>query len=237
MAGIIDVGSALDSKTVQGTLKWTLISGLIIVLVLYFYRKKLKEEWDKWLNKNTFGLMGDTEEGIGSKNIFEKWKSNETNKHILDGTFPAFVTKRFETDKFYFGTDVNFSSTSLDTLNKQAKELYDSVGYFYDSPERLTNMISKIPNKLYLSEVLRVFKKNYSKDFFEWIMSKMDKDNQKKYLFNFFKTIDQLPLGVYQLPAMAAGDQKKAKKGVAGNTIIYITDSKGRIKKSPKILF
>jgi hypothetical protein len=77
-----------------------------------------------------------------------------------------------------------------------AKKVYDSVGYVYDSPEKGLAAIKYFTTKLGISYLAADFQKEYDKDMFEFLKNKYDTDEQKEILNKIYNYINSLPVGI-----------------------------------------
>lgn len=77
-----------------------------------------------------------------------------------------------------------------------AKQVYDSVGYIYDSPEKGLSAVKSFTTKLGIAYLLSDFQKKYQKDMFEFLKNKYNTDEQKEILKKIYTYVNNLPVGV-----------------------------------------
>jgi hypothetical protein len=77
-----------------------------------------------------------------------------------------------------------------------AKQIYDSVGTIYDTPEQGLAAFKQLRYKSQVSQVADEFQINYKADLFSWLQSRYDRDSQKEILGQILKYVDSLPSGL-----------------------------------------
>ena len=77
-----------------------------------------------------------------------------------------------------------------------AKQVYDSVGYVYDNPEKGLSAIKFFTTKLGIAYLLADFQKEYQKDMFEFLKEKYNTESQKEILKKIYTYVNNLPVGV-----------------------------------------
>lgn len=82
--------------------------------------------------------------------------------------------------------------TVADT-QKLAKQIWDSVGMFTDTPEKATAAIKQLPTKAALSFLSEKFNLMYDRDLWNWLELKFDTDEQKKQLTDMAHYVRSLP--------------------------------------------
>lgn len=82
---------------------------------------------------------------------------------------------------------------NYDKRQQLAKQIYDSVGYTYDDPEKMLSAIKQLENKTQVSQLVQHFQGQYQKDLFAWLKIKMDTETQKDALAQALKHIESLP--------------------------------------------
>lgn len=140
-------------------------------------------------------------------------------KGILDGFFEIIGAKQTPEDKE--NTDIiNDATRSQNSLGVKSawsplyyqqkaggklitqaktdalvKQLWDSVGYMYDSPELFVSAIKQCGYKTQISWLAYNFNKKYNQDLLTWASRKFDNDDQQYQLAVAIKYVDSLPSG------------------------------------------
>jgi hypothetical protein len=77
--------------------------------------------------------------------------------------------------------------------DKLAKQIWDSVGSFYDDPESGLAAIKQLPSQAALSFLSDRFQSKYSRDLYNWLLLKYDTNDQKKVLIQIDAYVKSLP--------------------------------------------
>jgi len=140
-------------------------------------------------------------------------------KKILDGILEAFNLKDTEEEKAHKKSAevqenlaINFFSPnyyktipqnymlSAGTINMKnahatGKNIYNSIGYIYDSPEQTAAAFSTAKTKADVSKIADTFNSDYQKDLLTWLSGKLDTDTQKQAWLKLLKNLNILPSG------------------------------------------
>lgn len=76
--------------------------------------------------------------------------------------------------------------------NDLAKQIWDSVGTFYDDPESGYSALKQLSYKTQISWLADVFNMNYKRDLFSWLKLKYDTDSQRDVLANMIAYVNNL---------------------------------------------
>lgn len=82
------------------------------------------------------------------------------------------------------------------TAQAVARQIYESVGTVYDTPEQGLAAFKQLRYKSQVSQVADEFQINYKADLFNWLQSRYDRDSQKEVLSQILKYVDSLPSGL-----------------------------------------
>lgn len=132
-------------------------------------------------------------EGMGLKDSAEDKKRNDDvakeEKLAVDFFKPAYYKN------LQIGVKINPKRLSKDTLDTIAKNIYDSIGALYDSPEQAKAAFAKLNFKVDVSKLADRFAYLYGKDLLTWISDKLDTDKQKTVWLNTVTELNKLPSG------------------------------------------
>lgn len=165
--------TAISSKSGQTGLMILVI--VVIGIVLFILYK-------------VFNGINGVLESVGLKDSADETKVNKTlgsesDKADKGGWFnPAYYKK--------------LGSSGLQTSNeadKVAKQIKDSVGYLYDSPEDALGAIKQIKSKQQLSYLADRFNVLYSKDMKSYMDIGFDRADQKLVLADLYQYANNLP--------------------------------------------
>ena len=79
---------------------------------------------------------------------------------------------------------------------KNAKNIYDSVGYLTDNPEKGLAEIKGMRTKAAIAYLTKDFKTVTGNDLFSWLSDRYDREAQKKVLSDIYAYADGLPIGI-----------------------------------------
>jgi hypothetical protein len=170
----------LDEKSAKGAAILIVVIVAVILSVVLF--KDLKKVFDKILQ--SLGLK-DSPENTENKGIVD----DATRKAAQLGANSAW-------SPLYYKQKANakiFTQAKTDGLVKQ---LWDSVGYFVDSPELFPAAIKQCGYKSQVSWLSKNFSDKHDSDLLTWASLKFDTDEQKYQLAVALKYVDNLPSGL-----------------------------------------
>lgn len=232
----------LGGYTFAGNISPIFLIVVILVFVALIFKKTIIRAINEAINKATGGIVGTSETGYKIDDTIEAMQNKEGVKEMFNGGLTDYLLQYYSPEKYYLGS--SYGSYEYRTATSENREyyqktvpklLYDSVGWFKDSPEKLAEIdFSKIPSKLYFSFIITFFRKQYGKDFIEFLRSKMDSKEQEKYFLALLKKIDKLPLGVWEMPKIPQGGSKKK---FDPKPLYVIVDANGKPVKSKKVIF
>lgn len=76
--------------------------------------------------------------------------------------------------------------------NELAKQIWDSVGNFYDTPTQALAAFKQLSAKTQVSWLAEVFQSNYNRDLFSWLKDKFDTDTQREVLGTIISYVNNL---------------------------------------------
>ncbi len=137
-----------------------------------------------------FGGINGILEGLGLKDSEEEIRLNSDLENFLRDTSnptnpfsPAFYKNAPADSKL-------FKSAFADQL---ARQIYDSVGVFYDDPESALAAIKQCTTKSQVSFISDRFNVMFKKDLITWLDQKFDTNNQKRILREIYSYAASLP--------------------------------------------
>jgi hypothetical protein len=98
--------------------------------------------------------------------------------------------------QFYKNAQAQGNSVKLVTsayADQMAKQIWDSVGTFWDTPTQATGAIKTMPTQAALSFLADRFNQKYDRDLWNWLVFKFDTDEQKKQLTDLAHYVERLP--------------------------------------------
>ncbi len=94
---------------------------------------------------------------------------------------------------FYHGAPAGTPLKTQAALADMATQIYQAVGWLYDSPEDVVGAIKQCTNWAMVSQLSEKFNDMYQKDLYEWLHEKMDTTEQMNYLANAVNYAFSLP--------------------------------------------
>lgn len=176
MIGALAAGAAASKNKYVGIS--TLVIVIAIVAIAFIIINKL------------FGGINGFLEGIGLK---------KDEKEIqLDSDLAKFLSNSSNpsnpfSPSFYKSAPGGAKLLTVAAAKVLAKQIYDSVGWMYDSPENAFAAIKQCSAQSQVSFLADQFGKEYSKDLVSWLNQKFDTDGQKVILREIFYYVSKLP--------------------------------------------
>lgn len=81
----------------------------------------------------------------------------------------------------------------VDDADRLAKQIWDSVGVFYDTPTQAVSAIKQVPTQAAISFLSERFNLKYDRDLWNWMKFKFDTDEQMKQLTDMAHYVEKLP--------------------------------------------
>lgn len=157
-----------------------LVGGIVaIVLVITIFSK---------IFKGFSGAM----EGLGLKDS----KEGAENKKLIDQAVNAANsggTGSPWSPNFYKSAPPGSALFTVSQAQLLAKQIWDSVGYVYDTPSRGSAAIKQCKTKSQVSFLAEQFYKLYTKDLISWLNDKYDIMGQREYLRGIIDYVNSLP--------------------------------------------
>jgi len=172
------------------TKEWLQIGAyLIIAFVIYK------------IYKGVSGGLTSIGEGLGIVDTVEEKQAKEENKQTLDREESKGVESCFSADywtKKILSKKKNevISLDSYTLAMATAKAIYNSVGTFYDSPERAVKAFAGLKNKLSVSMVCYYFEERKGIPLIQFLDDKFDTGYQAKCLTKIIEDANKLPIGL-----------------------------------------
>lgn len=148
---------------------------LIALVVAFYFFKEIKTTF-----KNLFGGIG-----IGST-------TEDDQREEAIQTATEKVSDFFDIN---YWNKPNSKLFTMSAVTQMCKDLYDAIGYIYDTPEQVISVFNQCKYKTQVSWLSYQFNKIYKKDLFSWLNSKMDTDEQRSAWLTILKRINSLPKG------------------------------------------
>jgi hypothetical protein len=86
--------------------------------------------------------------------------------------------------------------TALPNLPKRealSKQIWNSVGAFYDDPEQAYGAIKQLSNQASVSYLCEFFNTKYERDLYNWLLTKFDTSEQQRVLVQIDEYVKSLP--------------------------------------------
>jgi predicted PurR-regulated permease PerM len=77
--------------------------------------------------------------------------------------------------------------------DRLADQIWDSVGWIYDTPSQAVGAIKQVPTQAALSFLAERFNLRHDRDLWNWLYLKFDTDEQKKALTDIAHYVERLP--------------------------------------------
>jgi hypothetical protein len=165
-----------------GTKKIVTIVVLLIVAIMI---------WQ--IAKRGFGVTDGILQGLGLQDSAEE-KENKTFINNEVNRQNAMGIKSPWSPKYY--TNVprggGFAFT-VEEAQKLCKQIWDSVGYLYDTPSKAAGAIKQCKNKRNLSFLADGMSDIYGVDLLNWLESKFDTSEQREILAGLLRFANSLP--------------------------------------------
>lgn len=84
----------------------------------------------------------------------------------------------------------------VEKMYQLAYQIYDAIGYIYDSPEDILGAIKQCKYKSQVSFLVLHFYKKYNTDLLAWLTDKLDTTGQKVILGQIVTYVNGLPSGI-----------------------------------------
>jgi hypothetical protein len=76
-----------------------------------------------------------------------------------------------------------------------AKTIYDSIGFFYDTPEQALGAFKTLKYKSQVSWLAQIFYEKYKKDLYQFLNDRLDKDDQRLVFKEILQVVSDLKRG------------------------------------------
>lgn len=151
-----------------------------IVVVIFIVVGKFFKGIDGLLQK--IGLQDSKEEKENKEKV-----SNAVDKESTKGNESAW------SPRFYQGAPYGAVLLTASSAESLAKRMWDSVGYFVDSPSKGAGVIRQLKTKAQVSHLAHKFFQKYGIDLLPWLQNKYDTSEQKEYLADMLRHVEALP--------------------------------------------
>lgn len=131
-------------------------------------------------------------EGLGLKDS----KEEKANKDDIDRKVNQANAKGNNSPwspKFYKAAPSGTKIPTQSTADSLAKQLWESVGYIVDTPNKGAGAIKQCSTKAGVSFVADRFQVKYKLDLLTWLQSKYDTDEQREVLADMLRYVENLP--------------------------------------------
>ena len=166
-----------SGKGVNIAVVMTITVVLILVVILFAKGVKFAEGFLEGLG------LKDTKEEKANQSDIDRKVNRESASGVNSAWSPGFYKKAPS------GTKLVTSATA----ESIAKTLWDSVGYVYDEPSKGAGAIKQLRTKAAVSFVADKFYNKYSIDLLTWLQNKYDTKEQKEYLADMLRYVENLP--------------------------------------------
>jgi len=190
-------GKALAGKapsqplTTAGKTKEWLQIGLYLVIAFVIYK----------IYKSVSGGISAVGEGLGIIDTVADKAIKEENKNVIENEKSKGVNSIFS-PKFWPNAIMRKKKTQIvqmDTVTlaeKVAKEVYNSVGDFYDKPSKAVTAFAKLNSKISVSFACHLFEQKNGIGLLDFLADKFDTATQAAALTKIIKDANQLPTGL-----------------------------------------
>lgn len=169
----------LPKNSEQSKATVLLLGGLVVIVLVIVIAGKF------------FGGISGALEGLGLKDSKEgkdnqNFIDSEVNKANRSGTNTPWSPHYY---KQFPGAKI-FTVSDSEML---AKQIWDSVGYLYDTPSKGAAAIKQCKTKTQVSFLAKRFYEKYGKDLLNWLNDKYDVMGQREYLRGMIDYVNSLP--------------------------------------------
>jgi hypothetical protein len=178
MIGIATAGQLIPEKQ-RGII--SIIITLVIIAIVIFVVAKVSGGLTSLFEM--LGLKRDKEEEKLDRDV------NDRNEEASDPGNPW-------NPQFYKNAQAQGKAITLirrADAERLAKQIWDSVGVFSDTPPQAVSAIKQVPTQAALSFLSEVFNLQYDRDLWNWLYFKFDTDDQKKALTDMAHYVERLP--------------------------------------------
>lgn len=169
---------------------------VVAVIVLAFWIMKRFFGAFDWLDSGWSGIKdkigGLFKEGSEYLNLQDTEKEAEQRKIIDDEAVKAASSSSAFSPNFYKTAPAGATLVRRAEADKLAKQIWDSVGTFYDNSSQGLAAFKQMKTKSVVSWVADVFNQNYQRDLYNWLHLKYDTDTQRKTLSEIVTYVNSL---------------------------------------------
>jgi hypothetical protein len=144
--------------------------------------------------KKVFGLFDNIMEGVGLQDTKEEkenkeYINNEVNRQNALGVNSPWSPKYYTV----VGGSPNSFGFTVSQAQKLCAEIWDSVGIFYDSPNKAASAIKQCQNKRNVSFLADGMSDIYGVNLLSWLENKFDTSEQREILAGILRYVNALP--------------------------------------------
>lgn len=149
---------------------------LLLAVVAFLFYREISRGF-----KNMFGSIG-----IGSTTTDD---ARETQiEKVADKVSDYF-------DPLWWQNKPGAKLLTVATAQSICKDIYNGIGYVYDTPEQIISAFNRAGYKTQISWLAYQFDKLYKKDLYSYLNSKLDTDAQRSAWLQILTRIKSLPAG------------------------------------------
>ena len=156
-----------------------LITVVVLVIIIILFAKGVKF-FEGFLEG--IGVRDSKDEAANKEDIDRK-----VNRESTAGNNSAW------SPSFYKAAPSGTKLVTLAVAQSIAKKIWDSVGYITDTPAQGAGAIKQLQTKAAVSFIADTFFKKYGIDLLAWLQSKYDTSEQKEYLADILRYVENLP--------------------------------------------
>jgi hypothetical protein len=158
-----------------------LVVVVALVLAVVFF-KSVKKIFDSIME--TLGLK-DSKEETENKELIDTSVNHENSLGVNSAWSPQYYRNK--------PNSKIFTQAKTDALVNQ---LWDSVGYFYDTPSKADGAIKQCSTKSQVSWLASNFQNKHSAGLLNWMENHFDDGEEREYLAGILRYVANLPSGL-----------------------------------------
>jgi hypothetical protein len=172
-----------ENSNNEGLIKWVVIGAVALIAANKLFGA-VSGLASGLLQK--FGLSADPAVKKAAEDI-AKFYAAQQAKGAGSYWSPAYWKAKSPNTKLIYDPNINAYVYSL------TRKIYDGIGYTYDTPQQIIDAFKAINSKLGVSVVTSDFSYMYNQDLFSFLVSKLDTDEQVKFLLSIIQYTEGLP--------------------------------------------